>query len=113
MAQDQHQETEETSVMLITWLTPHEAKTLAEMASARYTTAADMVRQAVKKLLRENRYHGPGHTRKQLHEMMTQSSISIILDPDAMWDQSDLDETTKKLSQNRKRLKRRRQIRLG
>ena len=95
MAQDQHQETEETSVMLITWLTPHEAKTLAEMASARYTTTADMVRQAVKKLLRENRYHGPGHTRKQLHEMMTQSSLSIILDPDAMWDQSNLDETTK------------------
>ena len=48
MAQDQHQETEETSVMLITWLTPHEAKTLVEMASARYTTTADMVRQAVK-----------------------------------------------------------------
>ena len=94
MAQDQ-QETEETSVMLITWLTPHEARTLAEMASARYTTTADMVRQAVKKLLRETRYHGPGHTRKQLHEMMTQSSLSIILDPDAMWDQSNLDETTK------------------
>ena len=48
MAQDQHQETEATSVMVITWLTPPEAKTLAEMASARYTTTADTVRQAVK-----------------------------------------------------------------
>ena len=83
MAQDQHQETEATSVMVITWLTPPEAKTLAEMASARYTTTADTVRQAVKKLLRETRYHGPGHTREQLHEMMAQSPLSIILDPDA------------------------------
>ena len=95
MAQDQHQETEATSVMVITWLTPPEAKTLAEMASARYTTTADTVRQAVKKLLRETRYHGPGHTREQLREMMVQSPLSIILDPDALWDQSDLDETTR------------------
>ena len=95
MAQDQHQETEATSVMVITWLTPPEAKTLEEMASARYTTTADTVRQAVKKLLRETRYHGPGHTREQLREMMVQSPLSIILDPDALWDQSDLDETTR------------------
>ena len=94
MAQDQ-QETETASVMIITWLTPPEAKTLAEMASARYTTTADMVRQAVKQLLRETRYHGPGHTREQLHEMMAQSPLSIILDPDALWDQSDLDENTR------------------
>ena len=84
MAQDQHQETEATSVMVITWLTPPEAKTLAEMASARYTTTADTVRQAVKKLLRETRYHGPGHTREQLHEMMAQSPLSIIIDPNAV-----------------------------
>ena len=95
MAQDQHQETEAASVMVTTWLTPHEARTLEEMASARYTTTADTVWQAVKKLLRETRYHGPGHTRKQLHEMMAQSPLSIIMDPDAMWDQSYLDETTK------------------
>ena len=81
--------------MVTTWLTPHEARTLAEMASARYTTTADTVRQAVKKLLRETRYHGPGHTREQLHEMMAKSPLSIILDPDALWDQSNLDETTK------------------
>ena len=70
MAQDQHQETEAASVMVTTWLTPHEARTLEEMASARYTTTADTVWQAVKKLLRETRYHGPGHAREQLHEMM-------------------------------------------
>ena len=52
MAQDQHQEIEATSVMVTTWLTPHEARTLEEMASARYTTTADTVRQAVKIFLR-------------------------------------------------------------
>ena len=95
IAQDQHQETEVTSVMVTAWLTPHEARTLEETASARYTTTADTVRQAVKTFLRENRYHGPGHTREQLHDMMAQSSLSIILNPDTLWDQSHLDQTTK------------------
>ena len=81
--------------MVTTWLTPHEARILKEMASARHTTTADTVRQAVKKLLRETQHHGPGHTRHQLNGMMAQSPLSTILDPDALWDQSDLEENTR------------------
>ena len=87
-----HQEVEDMSILnLNVNLDSEQAQKLAVMARARNTTIRVAAAQLVTAGIDHTRHQGPGHTRREITQILAQTDLIGIVDPERIWDESDLD----------------------
>lgn len=72
-------------------LDSEQAQKLAVMASAGNTTIRVAAARLVTAGIDNTRRQGPGHTRWEIAQILAQTDLIGIVDPDRIWDESDLD----------------------